>query len=58
MKLISKDDVRALSILKATTKYNGEFFESGLLWKYDDQLFPESFSMALKRLESVNRKME
>lgn len=33
-------------------------YETGLLWRYDDIEFPETYPIALKRLECLERKME
>lgn len=54
---ISIEDKHALETLKNTTKRNGTRFESGLLWRKDFISFPETYSMALKRLHFVERKM-
>lgn len=54
----SDDDKRAEEILKKTTVKNGLRYETGLLWRYDNSEFKESFSVALKRLRGVEAKME
>ncbi|XP_055903018.1 uncharacterized protein LOC129939152 [Eupeodes corollae] len=56
-KLLSNNDQRAINIMKQTTKQNGFRYEVGLLWKSDNFEFPESFTMALKRLEFVEKKI-
>lgn len=48
----SDADRRACQILEATTKRVGAKFETGLLWKHDDVVLPDSYDMALKRLSS------
>lgn len=57
-KMESKDDVRAMEILRSTTKRVGDRFESGLLWKMDETQLPDSFPMAMKRLVTVENKMK
>ncbi|XP_073813433.1 uncharacterized protein [Musca autumnalis] len=56
--VLSKDDQRALAILKNTTTLRGGRFQCGLLWKSDKYKFPDSYSMALKRLQLVERKFK
>lgn len=53
----SKEDQRAKYILESTTKFLGDRYETGLIWKYDEINLPNNFDMALKRLECVERKM-
>lgn len=43
--------------MEQTTIRVGEKFETGLLWKYDDVEFPNSYNMAVKRLECLERRM-
>lgn len=52
-----KLDVRAEKILKATTRRCGEQWETGLLWKEDQVDFPNNYSQALKRLTSLEQKL-
>ncbi|XP_062715284.1 uncharacterized protein LOC134291501 [Aedes albopictus] len=54
---IAQDDERALRILEQTTKRVGERYESGLLWRYDDFEFPDSYAMAVKRLQCLERRL-
>ncbi|KAH8276141.1 hypothetical protein KR026_001701 [Drosophila bipectinata] len=51
-------DARALSTLEKTTKRVGQRYETGLLWKDDEVRLPESYSMALRRLVNIERKMK
>lgn len=46
----SAENVRAKNLLESSTKRIGERFETGLLWKYDEFQFPESSSIARRRL--------
>ncbi|XP_053686938.1 uncharacterized protein LOC128736479 [Sabethes cyaneus] len=55
--LESVDDMRAKKILADTTKRLGDRFETGLLWRYDQFEFPESYHMALRRLECLEKRM-
>ncbi|XP_062708688.1 uncharacterized protein LOC134288304 [Aedes albopictus] len=55
--LESTDDQRARMILQETTKRVDGRYQTGLLWKYDRIEFPDSFNMALKRLECLERRM-
>lgn len=56
--LVSKDDERALSILKQDTrlKSNGHY-ETPLLWRFDILDLPDSFDMAMRRLLCLERKL-
>ncbi|XP_058828497.1 uncharacterized protein LOC131688312 [Topomyia yanbarensis] len=56
--LVPADEQRALEILERTTKKTGDKFETGLLWRYDFLEFPDSYRMAVKRLECLERRME
>ncbi|XP_055589164.1 uncharacterized protein LOC129741453 [Uranotaenia lowii] len=54
---VPEDDKRALAILeKATRRVEGRF-ETGLLFKYPDQRFPNSFPMANRRLLSLESRL-
>ncbi|XP_062708649.1 uncharacterized protein LOC134288292 [Aedes albopictus] len=55
--LESEEDKWARRILEETTIRVGERFETGLLWKYDVVEFPDSYNMAVKRFECLERKM-
>lgn len=55
---IESDDVnRARQLLTNTTRRVGERFETGLLWKTDEVILPDSYAMALQRLKGIERKM-
>ena len=56
-KIISKAEERAMNILKQTTVRIGERYESGMLWRDNFSIFPDSYKMAEQRLASVERKM-
>ncbi|XP_062702256.1 uncharacterized protein LOC134285477 [Aedes albopictus] len=55
--LESEEDKRARIIMERTTLRVGKQFKTGLLWKYDNIEFPDSYTMAIKRLECLERKM-
>ncbi|XP_036340974.1 uncharacterized protein LOC118750361 [Rhagoletis pomonella] len=57
---MSKDDERAWQIMQSTTKYveSERRWETGLLWRFDRIDLPQSYQMALKRLECLERKMD
>ncbi|XP_037042681.1 uncharacterized protein LOC119079015 [Bradysia coprophila] len=57
-RLESPELQRARNILDATTVKKGDRYETGLLWKQDEINLPESYNMALKRLECLEAKME
>ncbi|XP_055618958.1 uncharacterized protein LOC129764157 [Toxorhynchites rutilus septentrionalis] len=56
--LRSKEEQRALDLLEQTTVRVGEKFETGLLWAKDDVELPNSYTMALRRLECLEKKMQ
>ncbi|XP_055645281.1 uncharacterized protein LOC129781728 [Toxorhynchites rutilus septentrionalis] len=53
----SEEDKRALRIMKQTTVHVKDPYESGLLWKFDKFEFPDSYPMAYKRLQCLERRM-
>ncbi|XP_055622057.1 uncharacterized protein LOC129765672 [Toxorhynchites rutilus septentrionalis] len=54
----SVEDRRAKEILEKTTVSVGDRFETGLLWKEDDPSFPDSYPMAVKRMQSMERHLQ
>ncbi|XP_053691197.1 uncharacterized protein LOC128739725 [Sabethes cyaneus] len=55
--LMSKDDERAISLLKSRTQIIGDKYETGLLWRFDNIHLPDSRSMALQRLNCLQRRL-
>ncbi|XP_058817566.1 uncharacterized protein LOC131680868 [Topomyia yanbarensis] len=55
--LLSDQEKRASRILEETTVRVGARYETGLLWKHDHIELPDSYNMALRRLECLERKM-
>ena len=51
----SKDDDKAIEMLKATRKFDGKRYEFGLLWKNAKPQLPNNFSSAVSQLESLER---
>ena len=54
----SKEDGKALEMLKATTKFDGERYEVGLLWKNANPNLPNNYSSAVSQLKSLERRLE
>ncbi|XP_053685875.1 uncharacterized protein LOC128735413 [Sabethes cyaneus] len=56
----SPDEKRAIELLQETTRRTptGTNFETGLLWKMDNPNFPDSYPMAVRRLESLERRLQ
>ncbi|XP_055632393.1 uncharacterized protein LOC129772888 [Toxorhynchites rutilus septentrionalis] len=54
--LESDEDTRARKILERTTRRTEHGFETGLLWRDPD--FPDSYPMAVRRLYSLEKKLE
>ena len=54
----SNGDNKALKMLKATTKFDGEKFEVGLLWKNAKPPLPNNYSSAVSQLKSLERRLE
>lgn len=55
--LESEEEKRARLMLESTTNRIGHRFETGLLWKWDDIVFPNSYGMAYRRLRSLERRL-
>ncbi|XP_055604887.1 uncharacterized protein LOC129753110 [Uranotaenia lowii] len=55
--LESDEDSRARMLLEKTTTRLCNRFQTGLLWRFDTFELPESFPMALKRDECLQRKL-
>ncbi|XP_037024141.1 uncharacterized protein LOC119066028 [Bradysia coprophila] len=53
----SKENQRAREIMESTTSKRNGRYETGLLWKYDQIELPNSYPMALKRLQCLESKM-
>ncbi|XP_054272891.1 uncharacterized protein LOC128993157 [Macrosteles quadrilineatus] len=55
---LSIEEERGVSILEDTIKKTGDHYEVGLLWKNDEFNFPPSYDNALRRLNTLEKKME
>ena len=55
-KPMGEEEKRARTILKETTRHNGERYESGLLWKLEDPKLPNNFFSAQRRFLNLERK--
>ena len=56
--LVSKEESRALSIMEGTIKYVNNRYEIGLLWNADNIKLPDSYSMALNRLITLEKSLK
>ena len=54
----SKEDDKAIEMLKATTKFDGERYEVRLLWKNAKPILPNNYSSAVSQLKSLERRLE
>ena len=54
----SKEDDKALEMLKATTKIDGERYEFGLLWKNAKPHLPNNNTSAVSQFKSLKRRLE
>ncbi|XP_062715819.1 uncharacterized protein LOC134291715 [Aedes albopictus] len=52
----SEEDRRARGILEETTRRVGNRFETGLLWRTDKIQMPDSYSMAYRRMQSLEQR--
>jgi len=47
---------RAYNILESTTQFNNGHYETGMLWKTDDVILPYNKTLAIQRLESLEKR--
>ncbi|XP_062710230.1 uncharacterized protein LOC109425711 [Aedes albopictus] len=52
-----KEDTRAREIMEATTQRVNGAFETGLLWRFDHIRFPDSYPMAVRRLNALEKRL-
>ncbi|XP_055623137.1 uncharacterized protein LOC129766588 [Toxorhynchites rutilus septentrionalis] len=50
-------DKQVIEILNRTVKRKGNYFESGLLWKYENPVLPNSLPLAQKSLASFEKRL-
>ncbi|XP_062716497.1 uncharacterized protein LOC109432742 [Aedes albopictus] len=55
--LMSKEDERAMQLLKTKTYFCDRRYETCLLWRYDEVRLPDNKAMALKRHDCLNKRM-
>lgn len=55
---VSESEKRAKMILKNTTRFSGDHWETGLLWGQDQRRLPNNYASALSRLKSLERKLD
>ncbi|XP_055599282.1 uncharacterized protein LOC129748642 [Uranotaenia lowii] len=51
-------DRKAVQQMQDTTRFLGDRYESALLWKYEHIELPDSFPMAFRRMQCLERKMD
>ena len=54
----SKEEQRAIKTLEQTTRFNGERYEVGLLWREDEVKLPNNFYSAMGQLKSLERRLQ
>ena len=54
----SKDEQRAIKTLGQTTRFNGERYEVGLLWREEEVKLPNNFYSAMGQLKSLERRLQ
>ncbi|XP_055633544.1 uncharacterized protein LOC129773906 [Toxorhynchites rutilus septentrionalis] len=52
-----EEDKRARKIMEATTRRVKGGFETGLLWRFNNICFPDSYPMALRRLHALEKRL-
>ena len=53
-----KDEQRAIKTLEQTTRFNGERYEVGLLWREEEVKLPNNFYSAMGQLKSLERGLQ
>ncbi|XP_058461559.1 uncharacterized protein LOC131436709 [Malaya genurostris] len=56
--LLSAEDERARSLLQTCTVFKGDRYETGLLRRYENVRLPDSYPMALRRLQCLKKRMD
>ena len=54
----SKEEQRAIKTLEQTTRFNGERYEVGLLWREDEVKLPNNFYSAMGQLKSLEQRLQ
>ena len=53
-----KDDEKTLQILEQNTRFDGERYEVGLLWKRNDTFLPNNYSSRLSQMKSLESRLQ
>ncbi|XP_062537796.1 uncharacterized protein LOC134206123 [Armigeres subalbatus] len=56
--VMADEDQRALDIMNRTITRRGERFEVGQIYRYNNFVFPDSKPLALRRLQTIEKKMD
>ena len=51
----SVEDTQAEQLLEKTTRWRGDRYETGLLWRAENIKLPDNYGMALRRLENTEK---
>ena len=54
----SKEEQRAIKTLERTTRFNGERYEVGLLWRENEVKLPNNLYSAMGQLKSLERRLQ
>ena len=54
----SKVEQRAIKTLERTTRFSGERYEVGLLWREDKMMLPNNFYSAMWQLKSLEQRLQ
>ena len=54
----SKEEQRAIKTLEQTTRFNGESYEVGLLWREDEMKWPNIFHSETGQLKSLEGRLQ
>ena len=54
----SKEEHRAVKTLEQSTRFNGERYEVGILWREDEVKLPNHFYSAMGQLKSLERHLQ
>ena len=54
----SKEEERAIKTLEQRTRFNGERYEVGLLWREDEVNLPNTFYSSMGQLKSLEQRLQ
>ena len=55
---MSKEEQRAIKTLEQTSRFNGERYEVGLLWREDEVKLPNNFYSAMGQFRSLEKRLQ